>query len=197
MLLVLREVRSVSRLDIRNLEDSEAIAGRDRSGVRALGNGKALRQERSSVGQSGYDTVLGEVVGRDGVKASRCRSLVQAILLGIRRKLRGEGLHGGAGLLLLQHRNDLAPNLCQRTKMRGLLEDVIPELRLDHVRGLTGIQGERRLVELGDGLAAIQPAELAALHLAARVVRVLRGEVGEVAAALDLLQQILSLGLGR
>src|SRR6185437_1966661 len=101
---------------------------------------------------------------------------------------------------LFEDRNDLRLDLGQRTLVGGLfilnLQDVVAELRLDDARGLSGSQRERRLVELGNGLTAVQPSEFAALVLAAGVVGVLLGQLGEVAASLDLLQQIVGLGLG-
>ena len=74
------------------------------------------------------------------------------------------------------------------------LQNVIAELRLDQIRGLPRSEREGNLVELGNGAAAVEPSKLAALRLAARVVGVLAGKIGEVCAALDLLQEIVGLG---
>ena len=76
------------------------------------------------------------------------------------------------------------------------LDQVVAEGGLDGVGGLTYGGGECCLLELGNHLAPGEGAELAALRLAAWVVGVGGGERGEVAAGLDLLQQVFGLGPG-
>src|SRR5581483_2301142 len=76
----------------------------------------------------------------------------------------------------------------RRLALRRVLlgaDDVPAELGLDGLRGGAGLQRERRLVELGDGLAA-RDRQLPALRLRAGILGVLPGERREVGAALQL-----------
>ncbi len=110
--------------------------------------------------------------------------LGEAVSLGGSGELSGEVLHGGASLLLLDDGDDLRLHLGDGLKVSGLLifdlQDVVAELGLDDAGGLAGREREGGLVELRNSLAGIEPAELSALSLAAGVVGVLGGEVGEV-----------------
>ncbi len=84
--------------------------------------------------------------------------------------------------------------------MRGLLlfylDDVVAVLRANEPGGLSRLQREGSLVELGDGRAVLEEAELAALLLAAGIVGVLLRQLGEVAAVVELIENVLGLGLG-
>ncbi len=113
-----------------------------------------------------------------------CCGLIEPDLLGVVRELRGEGLLGRAGALLLEDGHDLRLDLGQGPRVGGLfifnLEDVIAELCLDYVGGLAGRERECCLVELGNSFATVEPSEFPALRFAARVIGVLAGELGEV-----------------
>ena len=76
------------------------------------------------------------------------------------------------------------------------LHDVIAELALHDLR-IADLLGEDGVVELRHHHAAAGKAQFAALFLAAGVVGVLLGQLGEVCAALNLLEQPFGLGLGR
>ncbi len=76
------------------------------------------------------------------------------------------------------------------------LHDVIAELRL-HDFDVADLLGENCVVELRHHHAAAGKAQLAAFVLAAGVVGVLLGQIGEVRATLNLLEQTLGFGLGR
>src|ERR1051326_1349853 len=97
-------------------------------------------------------------------------------------------------LLLLEVLLDLRQRLVVRHGSRRLLvghfQDVIPELRRDDARELPDRQRERHLVEFGNHLSLRKVAEVAALRGAA-VLRMLLRELGEVSAALQLLQHRL------
>ena len=127
-------------------------------------------------------------------------ALSRPFCLGIGGELGGEVLLGGAGLLLLEHGDDLGLHFSERAKVRGLLifdlQDVVAELRLDHVGGLAGREREGGLVELRNGLAADRASRVRRPGSCCRGRRSTCGEVGEVAAGLDLLQQVFGLGLG-
>ena len=73
---------------------------------------------------------------------------------------------------------------------------MIAELGL-HDGAVADLLCEDSLVKLGNHAATRRSTEFAAGVLAARVVGVLLGQIGKVGAALDLLQQALSLGLSR
>jgi ribosomal protein L29 len=76
------------------------------------------------------------------------------------------------------------------------LHNVIAELAL-HNLDVADLLREDRVVELRHHRPVLRKAQFAARVLAARVVGVLLGQVGPVAAGLQLLQNVLSLGLGR
>ncbi len=76
------------------------------------------------------------------------------------------------------------------------LNDVVAVLRLDDLC-VADLLGEDGTVKLRHHVAALRKAEFAAGVLAAGVVRILLCQIGEVGAALDLLQEPLSLGLRR
>src|SRR4029077_7325553 len=138
--------------------------------------------------------IFGNVVGCYHVKSAGRRCLFKTVLLCIGGKLRGERLLCGANALLLEHRYNLGLYLGERTEMRRLLllhlQDVVTELRLDDVRGLTRIQSKGDLVTLRHRASAVEPSQFSTSGLAARVVGVLAGKIGEVCTTLDLLQQI-------
>ena len=178
----------------------ETIACGDGLRSGSLRGRERLGEKTGAIGDAGDDAILGDVVRRLRMKALAGGGLVDPVLRGVGDELAGEALFGSAGPLLLKKRNDLTAHLCERLDvgrvLRFNLKNVIAELRLDDVRGLAGREREGGLIELGNGAAAIEEAEFPALRLAARVVGVLRGEIGEVAAGLDLLEQIVRLGLG-
>src|SRR6266850_756237 len=74
------------------------------------------------------------------------------------------------------------------------LDDVIAVLGLNHIADLFGLQGKRRVFEWLHGLAAHQPSQIATFHSGAWIFGILAGQFREIRAALDLLQQVLSLG---
>ena len=78
------------------------------------------------------------------------------------------------------------------------LDDVVAEARADESGNLAGLLSEGGLVEFSDGGAVLDPAQLAALILAAGVVGVFLREVGEVFAVvfMELVEDVLGLGFG-
>ena len=189
----------MGRLDVGDLEDGEAVAGRDGLGRCPLGDRERLGQEAGAIGDAGDHT---DFVTKSVVTAWRplaAAALSRPFFFASSASCEAKVCSAAPELLLLEDRQDLRLDLGERAGVRRLLilnlEDVVAELRLDDVRGLAGRQREGRLVELRNCLAAIEPAELSALHLAAGVVGVLGREVGEVTARLDLLQEIFGLGL--
>ena len=97
-------------------------------------------------------------------------------------------------LLLLQDRLDLGFDLVERLHVRFLLvvdaNDVEAVAALHQVADLSLGQRERRLLKLRNGLALADPAQRSALLRAARVFRIFLGQLFELRAALQLLQQI-------
>ena len=85
--------------------------------------------------------------------------------------------------------------MCAALLLLGL-DDVIAELRADKAGGLAGVEGHRGLGVGGIETAGRHHGELAALVLGAGVVGVLLREIGEVAAGLKLLEDVLRLGFG-
>ena len=61
---------------------------------------------------------------------------------------------------------------------------------------LSDRSAEGRLLELRYGYAFLDPAELAALNLAARIVGVVLGKLGEISAVVQLVENVLCLGFG-
>src|SRR5581483_8301028 len=91
--------------------------------------------------------------------------------------------------LLADRRLDLGER--RRLALRRVLlgaDDVPAELRLDRFRDRPGLERERRLVELGDGLAT-RDRQLPALRLRARILRVALRQGAEVRAVLQLVVQ--------
>ena len=78
------------------------------------------------------------------------------------------------------------------------LDDVVAEASADESGNLAGLLGEGGLVEFSDGGAVLDPAQLAALILAAGVVGIFLREVGEVFAVVltELVEDVLGFGFG-
>src|SRR5262249_33659710 len=110
------------------------------------------------------------------------------------------GGHRRVALLRQQLAADLRlQRLVERLGRRRLdiadrLDDVVAVLRLHRPRDRVRLQEERRLVERRDGLAA-GDRQLPALVLRARVLRVLLRQGGEVRARLQLVVELVGLGL--
>ena len=75
------------------------------------------------------------------------------------------------------------------------LHNVIAELAL-HDLSVANLLREDCLVKLRNHGSALGKGQFAAGVLATGIVRVLFGEVGKICAALDLLEEVLGLGLG-
>ena len=194
-----RKLRRVGRPYVRHLKHRKSIARRNRLRLRALVHRERLGQQLRPIRNSRHNSVLRDVVGHLDVQTLRRGGLVQPIFLRQVHQLPRKRLLRRTGALLLQNRQNLRLDLGDRPRVRRLLffhlQNVVTKLRLDHIRRLPGIQRERRLIELRHGLPAVQPPQLATLHLAPRIIRVLPCQIREVCSTLDLLQQILRLRL--
>src|SRR5918992_402961 len=110
------------------------------------------------------------------------------------------GLQGLLGVALLEELEDPLLDLVEGHHPGGLglepLDDVVAEPGLDDAAHLLVLEREGGLLEGLDGLPGGDPGEVASGLLRARVVRVLLGQRGEVAAGLDLGEHAVGLGLG-
>ena len=105
-------------------------------------------------------------------------------------------LLGRLGLCLLgQIRKNQIVDFIDGLQVRRLfffhLQNVKAKLRANHRRQLTRLQRKSGLIECRHGSAMLDESEFPALRFAAWIVRILFREVGEIAARLQLLQNVL------
>src|SRR6185437_4274042 len=81
---------------------------------------------------------------------------------------------------------DVGLHFIERARVGGLLffglDDVVAELGAHEAGDLSGLLLKSHFVERRNGGAVLDPAEFASLRLAAGIVGVLLGELGEVGA---------------
>ena len=114
--------------------------------------------------------------------------------------LRGFGVPG-LRKLLAHFLFDLGPDRLEGFLLAAPLasdgDDVVAEVRLDHIADLALLHGECRVLEGLDHGAAAEEIEISSVGRRARIIRVLPGHLGERCRVLpDFGEQFLSLGLG-
>jgi hypothetical protein len=128
------------------------------------------------------------------------RGLLQAVLDGLRGQRPRIVVLGLRRLLADQRGLDGGQHLVELLRVRRLplfhLHNVVAKLAL-HDLCVADFLGEEGVVELRHHAAALGKAQFTALVLAAGIVGVFLGEIRKVRAALNLLENPLSLGLGR
>ncbi len=194
------EAGRARRLDVGDLVDHRSVRDVDQVG-RVLGVGaehgrhelRRCAYARDRIGAS-------EGTGGDDFQAVALRRRVQPFAAGLAADAVGHGAHLAGHLLRRDRGLDLRADFVERLQVRFLLvvrvDDVEAEGAAHQTAGLALLQRERGLIELRNGLPVLDPAQRAAVVLAAGIVGILLGQVGEIAARIDLLQDRLGLRLG-
>ena len=201
MRFILRKLRSVRRRHIHHRKHRIAVAGGDRLRCRALVRRERRAQHQRAVRHAADDRALRQGIGRHQLQPMRRRHTSQPILLRLGRKLAPIRLQRRALLVLRDRLHDRVLHLAQRLHSRRLLllrlDDVVPERRPHQPRSLPWVQRHRRLRVGRVQARRRHQHQLAPRVLAPWVLRVLLRQLRKLPARLQLLQNVLGLGLGR